>query len=135
MTNESSVTRDFKHWLEKNQPRGTTCYEFKIVKLDKKKSFSFSQVPEHQVDYLVTSLNGFWYKISDGAAINGFSQPKPFDAIWIKATSAYVVPIFFQPRKIKTAVLIPIWEFVKLRASWKKKSIHLEELDFEKVHL
>lgn len=136
MTNEASVTRDFKHWLEKNnQPRETTCYEFKIVKLDKKKSFSFNQVAEHQVEYLLASLNGFWYKISDGAAINGFSQPKPFDSIWIKSADAYVVVIFYQPRKIKTAVLIPIWEFIKLRSSWKRKSIHLDELYFTKIEL
>jgi hypothetical protein len=135
MTNESSVTRDFKHWLEKNKPNNTVCYEFKIIKLDKKKSFAFSQVAEHQVEYLMTSLEGFWYKISDGAAINGFSSPKPFDSIWIKASNSYIVPIFYEPRKVKTAFLIPIWEFIKLRAEWKRKSIHMDELTFEKIEL
>jgi len=135
MTNEASVTRDFKHWLEKNKPQQTTCYEFKIVKLDKTKSFSFSQVAEHQVEYLMASLEGFWYKVADNAAINGFSSPKPFDAVWIKASQAYIVPIFFLQRRVKTAVLIPIWEFIKLRAEWKRKSIHLDELNFEKIEL
>lgn len=135
MVNEASVTRDFKHWLEKNKPNQTNCYEFKIVKLDKTKSFSFSQVADHQVEYLLASLDGFWHKISDTSAINGFSSPKPFDAVYIKSQRSYVVPIFYKPRKIKTAVMIPIWEFIKLRSTWKKKSIHLEELQFEKIEL
>lgn len=135
MTNEASVTRDFKHWLERNKPNQTVCYEFKIIKLDKKKSFSFNRVAEHQVEYLMRSLEGFWYKVADNAAINGFSSPKPFDAVWIRSVNSYIVPIFYQPRKVKTAVLIPIWEFIKLRSTWKKKSIHLEELQFEKIEL
>lgn len=135
MTNEASVTRDFKHWLEKNKPSQTICYEFKIIKMDKKKSFSFSQVAEHQVDYLVSSLDGFWFKIPDQSAINGYSSPKPFDAVFIKSSQSYIVPVFYLPRSIKTAVLIPIWDFIKLRSTWNKKSIHLEELQFEKIEL
>ena len=133
--NEANVTRDFKHWLEKNKPTTTNCYEFKLVKLDKTKSFAFSQVAEHQIEYLMASLEGFWFKIPDQSAINGFSSPKPFDTIWIKATNSWVIPIFYQPRKFKTAVLIPIFEFIKLRSEWKRKSIHLGELNFEKVEL
>lgn len=135
MTNEASVTRDFKHWLEKNRPTECTVYEFKIIKLDKQKSFAFSRVAEHQVEYLLASLEGFWLKIPDTSAINGFSSQKPFDVAWIKSKFAFVVPIFYLPRKIKTAVMIPILEFIKLRSTHPKKSIHLEELQFEKIEL
>lgn len=136
MTNEASVTRDFKHWLEKNKPTGCTTYEFKIIKLDKKKSFAFNQVADHQIEYLLASLEGFWYKVADNAAINGFSSPKPFDAIWCKAEEAYVVPIFYLPRKIKTAVLIPIENFIAFKKNWSKKSVRLEDLDiFENIKL
>lgn len=128
MTNEASVTRDFKHYLEKNLPTKCTTWEFKIIKLDKKKSFAFNSVQPHQVEYLLASLRGFYFKIPDTSAINGFSSPKPFDSVYIKAKHSYVVPIFYLPRKIKTAVLIPIKDFIKIRDTHPKKSIHLEEL-------
>jgi hypothetical protein len=129
MTNEASVTRDFKHWLEKNKPSVCTTFEFKIIKLDKKKSFAFNQVADHQIEYLLASLKGFWYKIVDSASVGGFSSPKPFDAVWCKAEQAYVVPIFYLPHKVKTAVLIPIENFVVFKKNWAKKSVHLEDLD------
>lgn len=133
--NEASVTRDFKHWLEKNKPRSCTVYEFKIVKLDKQKSFAFNRVADHQIKGLLDSLEGFWLKIPDTSAINGFSSQKPFDSLWCVARDAFVVVIYYLPHKVKTAVLIPIKDFVKLKATYPKKSIHLEELQFEKVKL
>lgn len=128
MANEATVTSDFKKWLDKNKPNVCTTYEFKIIKLEKKKSFAFSQVAEHQVEHLMASLEGFWLKIPDMSAVNGFSGQKPFDSVWIKAHESYVIPIFWYPRKTKLAVFIPIWEFIKLRATWKLKSIKMDEL-------
>lgn len=130
--NESSVTRDYKHYLEKNPPKETECYEFKIVNMAKVKSFAFSRVAPHQIHGLNSSLDGLWLKIPDTAASNGFSSQKPFDVVWIKAYSASVVIVFYQPRKFKKAIKIPINNFIKIRDSWKRKSIRMEELEKQK---
>jgi len=127
--NESQITRDWKHYLEKHPPDKTECYELKLVNLSKTKSFAFNRVAEHQMVGLQTSLEALWLKIPDTAAINGFSSQKPFDVIWIKAYEAYVIVVFYEPRKFKKAVLIPIRDFVKLKNTWPKKSIKLEELE------
>jgi len=127
--NEAGVTRYWKLFLESNQPKDTECYELKLVNLEKTKSFAFDRVADHQVDALLASLEGFWYKIVDSAAINGFSAKKPFDAIWIKAKEAYVVVIFYLPRRYKKALLIPVKDFVKIRDRWERKSIRMDELE------
>jgi len=127
--NESSVTRDYKHYLEKNPPKETECYEFKIVNMAKVKSFAFSRVAPHQIHGLNSSLDGLWLKIPDMSAINGFSAQKPFDTVWIKSNKSFIVIIFYMPRKFKKAVKIPIKEFNGLVEEWDRKSIRLEELE------
>lgn len=127
--NESQITRDWKHYLEKHPPDKTECYEIKLVNLSKTKSFAFNRVAEHQIIGLQTSLEALWLKIPDTAAINGFSSQKPFDVVWIKSINSYVVVIFYEPRKFKAAVLIPIKDFIELKNTWTRKSIKLEELE------
>lgn len=130
---ESNITTEWKHFIEKKKPLSTECYEIKIVDLSKKvKSFAFNRVADHQVLGLTNSLEGLWLKIPDTAASNGFSSQKPFDAIWIKAYSASVVIVFYQPRKFKKAIKIPISNFIKIRDNWKRKSIRMEELEKQK---
>lgn len=130
---ESNITTEWKHFIEKHKPLSTECYEMKIVDLSKKvKSFAFNRVADHQVLGLTNSLEGLWLKIPDTAASNGFSSQKPFDVVWIKAYSASVVIVFYQPRKFKKAIKIPINNFIKIRDSWKRKSIRMEELEKQK---
>jgi len=136
--NEASVTRDYKHYLEEHKPKETECYEFKLVNLEKTKSFAFNRVADHQLEGLLQSINGLWIKIPDTSAINGFSSQKPFDSIWIKSHESYVVIIFYLPRKFKKAFKIPVVDFMIMKHNWAKKSIRLEELEelgFEMISL
>lgn len=126
---ESDVTRDLKHYLAEHPPKTTETYEVKIVNLAKQTSFAFNRVAPHQVEGLCTSLQGLWHKISDTSAINGFASKKPFDVIWTVATGAFVVIIFYMPRRFKKAIKIPIHNYIKLYNSWPKKSIHMEDLE------
>ena len=136
--NERSLTTLFGKYLEKHPRQDTETYEIKMCR----GSLAFSQVQPHQIDGLQASLAGLWYKISDSTwgttEKHRFTFKKPFDGIFIKSKRAYVVAIFYSPRKYKAAVLIRVEEFIKLRDTWKKKSIKLEELDkfkFETFYL
>jgi len=127
--NEAGITPYVKRYVEKTGSANTECYEIKLVNLEKSKSFAFNRVAEHQIKGLLDSLEGFWYKIVDSAAINGFSAKKPFDSIWIKAKASYVVVVFYSPRKFKKALFVPIKRFVEIEKHWEKKSIKMEELE------
>ena len=109
---ERQLLTDFSKKIKELKPTGTVVYEAKMVKA---KSFRLASVAKHQVAGLLAALRGLWYKISDSPIYAGnksrFTFAKPFDAIWIKAEEAYIVPIFYQPRKKKTAYLIPIKDF------------------------
>lgn len=110
----------FGKYLREQKQEGSFTYELKLIK---KGNFRFKQVQESQVEALQWSLNGFYYKIPDMAAKNGFSGSKPFDCLWMKASEAYVVPCFYLPRKYKIAYLIPVSLFVELR----KQSVSLSK--------
>jgi hypothetical protein len=129
--NEAIITREWKHFLEEYPPKNTETYELKLVNLEKTKSFAFNRVAEHQIVGLMTSLEGLWLKIPDTAASNGFSSQKPFDVVYIKSLNSYVVVIFYQPRKFKKAIKIPIKTFIDLKNSWPRKSIKMEELEIQ----
>jgi len=124
---EKDVTTDFKHYLEKHRPFETEVYELKIQNETKSKSFAFNRVKDHQIEGLIRANTGFWFKISDTTAKNGFSSQKPFDGIWIVSKGSYVVIVYYTPRKHKTAVCIPIEVFLKTKMIWKKKSIKRDE--------
>jgi hypothetical protein len=126
---ESQITINWKHFIEKNKPNKTETYELKLVNLEKTKSFAFNRVAEHQILGLQTSLEGLWLKIADTTSLSGFTNQKPFDVIWIKSYEAYVIVVFYMPRKFKKAVLIPINDFVKLKEVFPRKSIKLNELE------
>ena len=112
---ERHLLTDFSKKIKELRPTGTIVYEAKMVKA---KSFRLASVAKHQVEGLLGALHGLWYKISDSPIYAGnksrFTFKKPFDACWIKAEEAYIVPIFYIPRKKKTAYLIPVKEFVKI---------------------
>ena len=137
--NESEITRDYKHWIEKQPINRTECFEIKIVKLDKQTSFAFNRVADHQIKGLLDSLEGFWFKIPDTSAINGFSAQKPFDVVLIKSYQAWVVVAFYSPRKFKILIKIPIKKFIELKNTWPRKSSRLAELEkltfVEKIYL
>ena len=113
---EAQLTVMFKHCLELRRPDKTYVYELKMVKAG---CFNPNVVADHQIAGLQQAKKGLWHKLADMSAINGFGARKPFDTVWIVAEEAYVVPCFYKPRKYKIAVLIPIDEFLKIKASGK----------------
>jgi len=136
---ERQLTTEFSKYLKLHPRKETEVYEFKMIK---SKSFPLASVKEHQIAGLEDALEGLWHKISDSPIFAGmnskFTKQKPFDAVFIKAKNAYVVPIFYEPRKFKKAFLIPVVDFVLMKDSWPRKSIRLEELEelgFEMISL
>lgn len=100
----------------------TCAFELKIVK---SKRFSLNSVHQHQIDGLLGALHGLYLRIADQPFMQGgFQQKKSFDCLWINNAKGFVVPVFYIPRKRKTAYLIPIEEFVKLEG----KSVTEENL-------
>ena len=62
--------------------------------------------------------DGLSYKISDMSM--GY---KPFDCFRIANYPAYVVPVWYVPRKKKTAYYLPITKFVELMNTAPRKSM------------
>lgn len=113
-------------FIREFHPTASSCYEYKLVK---QRAFRFDSVAPHQVDALLQSISGgFYRKEPDMAAISGFSGQKPFDAYYMVAKEAFVVVMFYEPRKPKAVFFIPIKEFINLRKVWPRKSIRKEDL-------
>lgn len=100
-------------------PNSSMAWELKLVK---GKSKPFDCVADHQIKALLAvEQGGLYWKIPDTAAISGFTSPKPFDCCFIKGR-AYVVPVFYIPRKRKTAYLIRINDWIAMRDLTERKS-------------
>lgn len=128
---EAALTSIFAKHLKAINPKECNVYEFKMVKGNR---FLFSNVKDHQIEGLLNARSGLWYKIMDspfGGNNQRFTSKKPFDAVWIVANNAYVVPIFYKERKYKIAVLIPIVDFLVLNKCQKSVSLlELQEMGF-----
>ena len=92
------------------------------------KPFAFRQVPEHQIYGLQQAKLGQYVKLQDMAARNGFANRKPYDCLWVKTSNAWIVVFFYHPRKKKKFYAIEVKDFIKLKKTWKRKSIREEEL-------
>ena len=100
----------------------TAVFEVKMVK---GKRFALNTVHQHQIDGLLGALEGLYMRIPDIPWGNGMiAMKKPFDCLWLKNAEAYVVPVFYIPRKKKMAYFIPIQDFLKLEG----KSVTEEQL-------
>lgn len=98
----------------KNKVHGV--FELKIVK---GKSMPFSAVADHQVNALKdVSGTGLYHKISDASY-----DRKPFDCFFLCDTPAYVVPVWYVPRKRKTAYYIRIDTFLSAWSNSERKSL------------
>jgi len=111
------------------------------LKLCKGVSLPFSRVESHQEEALLaaTTREGFYYKIPDqpvseleegapkGKEIQftqiRFTLPKPFDCFLVKNTPAYVVIMFYVPRKKKTVYYVRIEDFLEMKDLAKRKSM------------
>ena len=119
-----------KKWLERKKPTETWVMEVKLIKNSTR--FPLSSVKEHQVAGLLGALQGFWIRLKDQPWLGkGFQTRKAFDGIWVKTDCAYVVPVFYIPRKKKMAYLIPIKGFLKLKGKSVKEADLTEFVSFE----
>lgn len=119
---EKDLYRPFAKKLEEIKLNYSAVFELKIVKT---KRFSFSSVHPHQVEGLLRASQGLYVRLADQPFMEGgFQQKKPFDCMWLKEVTGYVVPVFYVPRKRKQAYLVPIGEFLKFDG----KSVKEEQL-------
>ena len=127
---EANFQTMFGKHLKITKPVFSSVFELKIVKNDK--PFAFSAVKKQQIEGLKEAKIGTYLKISDSPIFNGmktrFTNPKKFDCLWIKSSESFVVVFFYHPRKEKFFYTIEIDDFMKLKETWKRKSIHEDEL-------
>lgn len=91
------------------KPDETCLWELKLCKT---KSIPFAALKPHQKDALLTSkIIGTWYKFPDTGV-----QQMPCDGFYIKkAEVAYVIVLFYEPRKKKDFYFIEIEDWVSER--------------------
>lgn len=89
------------------------------LKLVKGKSLPFAAVETHQVKALADAegIEGCYHKLSDES-----SGKKPFDCFNLSGVPAYVVPVWYVPRKRKTAYYIPIGLYMIMELTADRKS-------------
>lgn len=102
---EADMQSSFGNWLKANRKK-TGAYELKITKT---KYFYPSKLAPHQISNLELAKSGFFYhKIPDC----GFQNP--FDCVSLFKVPAYVVILYYQPRKSKNFYAIDITTFLGL---------------------
>ena len=110
-------------WVKANKKKfeRSTVFELKITK---KKRLPFSRIEEHQINSLLNASigDGDYHKISDQSM-----DMKPWDCQLIKKADAYIVILFYQPRKPKEYILIDIKDMVDFIKKSKMKSVTEEE--------
>lgn len=111
---------------KKNKVHGV--FELKICK---GKSQAFNSVKEHQVIALnKASGSGLYHKISDFPVFAGskarFNSKKPFDCVFLRDTPAFVVLVWYVPRRTKEVHYILINDWIGEQATSKRKSITKE---------
>ena len=91
-------------------------FELKIVK---GRSMPFNAVQDHQISALLDANGtGLYHKISDASY-----EKKPFDCFYLVDTPAYVVPVWYVPRKQKTAYYIRIDSYMSVWDKAERKSL------------
>ena len=97
------------------------------LKFCKGKSLPFDCLAEHQEKALLdVSHDGLFHKISDFPVFANsgarFNRPKPFDCFYLSQTMAYVVIMFWIPRKKKNVYYIKIQDWIRMRDKATRKS-------------
>ncbi len=116
---ESNFQTQFSH---KNRIHGV--FELKFTK---GKSIAFKALAEHQEKALLdVSGEGLFHKISDQPVFAGskvrFTRKKPFDAFYLSQTMAYIVIMFWIPRKKKNVYYVKIEDWIEMRNKADRKS-------------
>lgn len=121
-------------------------FELKLCKADKKGKlppFAFKELEDHQRAALIGCDigDGLYHKISDSfigtkEGERRFPSAKPFDCFFLKNVPAYVVLIFYIPRKLKQFVYIRISNFLDEEFKSDRKSLtHERALDISTICL
>ena len=117
--------RDFQTLFGKHNPL-LGIFELKFCK---GKSLPFSALADHQEEALlaVSSDMGLYHKITDQPVFTDsdvrFTHKKPFDCFKMANIPAYVVVMFWIPRKKKIAYYIRIADWIKMRDEADRKSV------------
>lgn len=99
--NESDFQSEFNSWIRKYWEHATFFYELKCTH---KNTLPYSAIERHQIQALYDARHfGLAYKISDSGI--GF---KPFDGFFAQGSPAYLVVLYYKPRKPKMAYFIDI---------------------------
>jgi hypothetical protein len=105
------------------------------LKFCKGKSLPFSALAEHQEKALLaaSSSSGLYHKISDFPMFAGskvrFNSPKPFDCVYLSNMDAYVVIMWWVPRKKKNVYYLWIRDWIDMRNEAGRKSATEEMAD------
>ena len=99
------------------------------LKFCKGKSLPFSALAKHQEEALfaASSPEGLFHKITDQPVFAGskvrFTKPKPFDCFRLRNMDAFVVVMWWVPRKKKKVYYIRIQNWILARKEARRKSI------------
>jgi len=127
--NEAQFTSAFSKWIKAKHKKKEWLFplalEFKTINTTKKKSLSFvHDFQPQQLDMLKQAKDSvIYWKLSDMDP-----RTKPFDALQICFSYAYVVVLFYKPGKKKTFLMVEIDDFIDLMRTSSKKSATEAEL-------
>ena len=121
---EADMTILFGKYIRSIKPKKSAVFELKIAK----GPLPFSAVKPHQIEALqAVTREGLYHKITDTpwGTTNKFrfTQPKPFDSIYLVNIEAFIVLWFYHPRKPKEFIFIEIFKFLNERDSSSRKSL------------
>ena len=120
----------FSSWVKDNKLEVRTsfgnCSVFEL-KIEKGRSIRFDRVAEHQEKGLYDAISdGVYHKINDQPFISNnpdkmrFTNKKPFDCFFVSMSSAFVVVLFYIPRKKKEMIFIPISKWLSKKKEFSK---------------
>jgi penicillin-binding protein-related factor A (putative recombinase) len=116
---ESQMQSSFNNWKSVNH-RITCVEELKITKTDR---FYLNKIEPHQIANLHNAKHGFiQFKIPD------LGNQNPFDSFSMCEVPAYVVVMFYKPRKPKVFYMIDI-DVIDFLTKTPKKSITEKECE------
>lgn len=125
---EKDFQTEFNKWLVRRGWDKTTAFELKITKKD---YINFKEVKPHQLRNLLLAKQKMIYKIPDV----GMDQ-KPFDSFIMCDALAYVVILFYQPRKPKQFAMIEVDAYKKEALSSDRASLTLDRArEIGKIYL
>lgn len=128
---EKDFQRELRH------KHGETSTFASEQKISKKKSIRFDAVQPHQLQFLDEVKSGiFFYKFND-FYIKNQTLKKPFDSLCLINEPAYIIVMFYIPRKKKNVywIDIDIWKqneyFFGEKGRHSIKETELEEISYK----